>query len=248
MVIPVYDDNPFKLPHRPVVTWGLIAANILIYVGEVSSGNGQAIIGAFGLTPAALIGEGSPPAIIPPPVTLVTYMFLHADVAHLLGNMIFLWVFGDNIEQALGRARFLAFYLLCGVAGALVFAASDIHAEIALIGASGAIAGIVVGYAMLHPCAKVTVLAFAIPLRISAYWVMAIFALVQFIHLGSASESEIAYWCHVGGMLGGAVLLPVMRPAGVKLFQCLGEELKQPAPPLRDAARLPGASQGQPLR
>ena len=90
-------------------------------------------------------------------------MFLHADIVHILGNMVFLWVFGDNVEEAMGRLRFLAFYLLCGIIGALAFVASDVHSRTPLIGASGAIAGVVVAYVMLRPCAKVTVLVFGIP-------------------------------------------------------------------------------------
>src|SRR6202040_3652297 len=117
---------------------------------------------AFGVTPAAMFG-GITPA---PVLTLVTYMFLHADIGHIFGNMIFLWVFGDDVEEALGRGRFLVFYLLCGVIGALAFVASDPTFGGPLIGASGAISGIVVGYVMFRPCAKVTVLVSIIPLRI----------------------------------------------------------------------------------
>ena len=142
-----------------------------------------------------------------------------------LGNMIFLWVFGDDVERALGRWRFLAFYLLSGVVGGLVFVANDPHSTIELIGASGSIAGVVIGYVMLRPCAKITVLLGIIPLRISAYWVIGLFVITQLWNLGSASKSEVAYWCHFGGMLAGAVLFPLMKPPGVKLFQCM-----QPVP------------------
>jgi membrane associated rhomboid family serine protease len=139
--------------------------------------------------------------------------------------MVFLWVFGDDVERALGRWRYLAFYLLCGVVGGLVFIANDLHARIELIGASGAIAGLVVAYVMLRPCAKITVLLGIIPLRISAYWVVGLFVLTQLWNLGASSKSEVAYWCHFGGMLGGGVLFPLMKPRGVKLFQCM-----QPVP------------------
>ena len=132
---------------------------------------------------------------------------------------------GDDVERALGRARYLAFYLLCGAIGGLVFVANDPHSTIELIGASGAIAGVVVGYVMLRPCAKITVLLGIIPLRISAYWVVGLFVLTQLWKLGASSKSEVAYWCHFGGMLGGAVLFPLLKPRAVKLFQCL-----QPVP------------------
>jgi membrane associated rhomboid family serine protease len=136
-----------------------------------------------------------------------------------------LWVFGDDIERALGRGRYLIFYLLSGAVGGLVFVANDPHSKIELIGASGAIAGVVIAYVMLRPCAKITVLLGIIPLRIGAYWVVGLFVILQLWHLGSASKSEVAYWCHFGGMLAGAVLFPLMKPTGVKLFQCL-----QPVP------------------
>ena len=114
---------------------------------------------------------------------------------------------------------------LCGAVGGLVFVANDPHSKIELIGASGAIAGVVIAYVMLRPCAKITVLLGIIPLRISAYWVVGLFVILQLWHLGSASKSEVAYWCHFGGMLAGAVLFPLMKPPGVKLFQCM-----QPVP------------------
>jgi len=222
MVMPLYDDNPFRLPHRPVVTWSLIGLNLLVFLVEFSIDSGPTeMIHHFGLTPAAFVGDGVVPGALPPLLTLVSYMFLHADVGHILGNMIFLWVFGDDIEEALGRLRFIIFYLLSGALAGLAFVASDVHAQVPLIGASGAISGVVIGYLMLRPCAKVTVLVSIIPLRISAYWVIGAFVAMQFIHLGSASKSDVAYWCHIGGMVAGGFLFAVMRPAGVKLFECI---------------------------
>ena len=147
-------------------------------------------------------------------MTLITYQFFHADIVHLVGNMIFLWVFGDDVERALGRLRFLAFYLLSGVIGGLVFVASEPHSTIELIGASGSIAGVVIAYVMLRPCAKITVLLGIIPLRISAYWVIGLFVIIQLWNLGSASKSEVAYWCHIGGMLAGAIAVPADEAAG----------------------------------
>jgi membrane associated rhomboid family serine protease len=139
--------------------------------------------------------------------------------------MIFLWVFGDDIERALGRGRYLLFYLLCGVIGGLVFVANDPHSKIELIGASGAIAGVVIAYVMLRPCAKITVLLGIIPLRLGAYWVVGLFVIIQLWNLGSSSKSEVAYWCHFGGMVAGGILFPLLKPAGIKLFQCM-----QPVP------------------
>ena len=240
MVLPIYDDNPFRLPHRPVMTWSLIGLNFVVFLAEL--GGSDEIVSHFAVIPAAFVGDGIVPGALPPFLTLFTYMFLHGDIVHILGNMIFLWVFGDNVEETLGRARFLAFYLGCGVLGALAFIASDPHSDVPLIGASGAIAGVVIAYVMLRPCAKITVLVSIIPLRLSAYWVVGAFALMQFINLGSASKSEVAYWCHIGGMAAGALLLLLLRPAGVKLFECFSPDQVPvgAAPPMPGGSGLPG--------
>ncbi len=223
MVMPLYDDNPFTQAVKPVVTWCLIAANLAVYFYEAGAAQValERMIDTFSLTPAALMGDMPARGWVPAWATTVTYLFFHADLAHILGNMIFLWVFGDDIERALGRWPYLAFYLLCGVIGGLVFAFSTPHSKIELIGASGAISGIVVAYIMLRPCAKVTVLLGIIPLRISAYWVIGLFIVMQLWNLGAASKSEVAYWCHFGGMLAGAFLFPLMKPPAIKLFDCM---------------------------
>jgi len=227
MVVPIYDDNPFTQPIKPVVSWTLIAINFLVFLYETAASEAtlDRVLEMFGVIPAVFVGDLDVGGWVPASITLVTYQFLHADLGHIFGNMIFLWVFGDDIERALGRVRFLFFYLLCGIVGGLVFIANDPHSKIELIGASGAIAGVVVAYVMLRPCAKITVLLTVIPLRISAYWVVGLFVLTQLWNLGAASKSEVAYWCHFGGMVAGAVLFPLLKPAGVKLFQCL-----QPVP------------------
>lgn len=235
MVMPLYDDNPFRLPHRPIVTWSLIGLNFLVFL--FSGGQSGEAAYYFGLMPAALHGDVSLDGGVAPTLTLVSYMFLHADIVHILSNMVFLWVFGDNVEEAMGRLRFLVFYLLCGVIGALAFFATDVHSRTPLIGASGAIAGVVVAYAMLRPCAKVTALVFGIPMRISAYWIIGVFVFMQFINLAAASASDVAYWCHVGGMAAALVLFPLMRQPGVVLFECI----RAPKPPVvAEAAVVPG--------
>jgi membrane associated rhomboid family serine protease len=235
MVMPLYDDNPFRLPHRPIVTWSLIGVNFLVFL--LSGGQSGEAAYYFGLTPAALHGDVSLDGGVAPALTLVSYMFLHADIVHILSNMVFLWVFGDNFEEAMGRLRFLAFYLLCGIIGALAFFATDVHSRTPLIGASGAIAGVVVAYAMLRPCAKVTALVFGIPMRISAYWIIGVFVFMQFINLAAASASDVAYWCHVGGMAAALVLFPLMRLPGVVLFECI----RAPKPPVvAEASVVPG--------
>jgi membrane associated rhomboid family serine protease len=223
VIAPIWDDNPFTQPIKPVVTWSLIAANFIVFFYEAGAPQAglDRLIDTFSLTPAALLGDIPPRGSVPPILTLITYQFFHADIGHIAGNMIFLWVFGDDIERALGRLRYLVFYLASGVVGGLAFALYDPRSGIELIGASGAIAAVVVAYLMLRPCAKIIVLVVVIPLRISAYWVVGLFILTQLWNLGAASKSEVAYWCHFGGMLAGAVLFPLMKPRTVRLFECL---------------------------
>jgi membrane associated rhomboid family serine protease len=141
---------------------------------------------------------------------------------HLLGNMLFLWVFGDNVEDAMGHVRFLAFYLACGIAAALFHAFMMPTSGDALIGASGAISGVVVAYLMLHPRVGVWVLALKFfPLRISAAWVLGAWIAFQFVMaLIPRADAEIAtaWWAHIGGIIAGALLMPLVRRRGVALF------------------------------
>ncbi|MPZ41571.1 MAG: rhomboid family intramembrane serine protease [Rhizobiales bacterium] len=242
MVMPIYDDNPFKLQHTPVVSWSLIGITIVAFIVEFSAHDNPIVIAnQFGVIPAAVSGAYHFPGSISPLMTLVTYQFLHADIVHLVGNLIFLWVFADNVEQALGRMRFLAFYLLVGAAGALAFVFSDPGSRVPLIGASGSISGVVIAYLMLRPCAKLTALVLGIPLRISAYWIIGVFIAIQFINLGSAGKSDVAWWCHLGGMLAGGLLFPLMKLPGVKLFECIrpGDLVLESPPAITGSPHLP---------
>ena len=133
---------------------------------------------------------------------------------HVFGNMIFLFVFGDDIEEALGHWRFLGFYLACGIGAGFAFVASDPSSTTGLIGASGAIAGVVAAYLLFRPCAKVTCLLGLIPLRLRAYWIIGGWAIWQFVDAASRTDDGIAYWAHVGGLITGAVLFYVDAAAG----------------------------------
>ena len=146
-------------------------------------------------------------------------MFLHSGWIHLLGNMLFLWVFGDNVEDAMGHARFCAFYLACGIAGGVAHAFANPTSEAPLIGASAAVAGTLGAYLILHPKVKLWVLAFGrIPVKLSAMWVIGAWILFQFVNLFVALDQATSYWAHVGGLLAGAALVPFMRRPGVPLF------------------------------
>jgi membrane associated rhomboid family serine protease len=243
MVMPLYDDNPFRQPHTPIVSWSLIGVTIVAFILEFSANDNPLVIAnQFGVISAAVSGGYQFPGALSPWLTLFTYQFLHADIVHLIGNLIFVWVFADNVEEALGRLRFLLFYLLVGAAGALAFVFSDPGSKVPLIGASGSVSGIVIAYLMLRPCAKLTALVLGIPLRISAYWIIGVFIAIQFLNLGAATRSDVAWWCHIGGMLAGAVLFPLMKQPGVKLFECIrpGEiQLESPSQIVHLPRRVP---------
>lgn len=243
MVMPLWDDNPFTKPVQPWVTWGIIALNIIIFVIQAGSGTDgeEAIIKAYALTPLAITQQTSLVAMIPTDLTLVSYMFLHADIFHLFGNMIFLFVFGDDVEEAMGGLRFIAFYLACGITGALAFTASGPQSSLPLIGASGAVSGIIVAYLMLRPCAKIKVLLSYFVVRLDAYWVIGGWAAWQLWQIATHPEDGVAYWCHFGGLAAGAALFPLMRQADVELFKCI-EPPEEPdeEPPSSDTSDLPG--------
>ncbi|MGB6536612.1 MAG: rhomboid family intramembrane serine protease [Xanthobacteraceae bacterium] len=231
MVMPIWDHNPFKWPRPPYVMWSLIVVNFAIFFLQAGSGSAQMeqTDQIAGLIPAAFTSVGIGGGI-PTPLTLITYQFLHADFWHVFGNMIFLFVFGDDIEELIGHWRFLVFYLACGVGAGLMFVASAPGAETELIGASGAVAGVISAYLMYRPCAKVTVVLGLIPLRVRAFWVIGGWALWQVAEAATRAQDGIAYWAHVGGFAAGAVLFLLMRPAGTVLFECTQQPPPLPPP------------------
>ena len=176
---------------------------------------------AFGLFPAVFSGVDVSRAAVPDVLTLITYSFLHADFWHLAGNMIFLWVLADNVEDALGHVRFLVFYLLCAAGAGYAFVLSDPAATGPVIGASGAIAGTISAYLILHPRAKMWVLAFGrIPLRLSAVYVLGfwiVFQLVAVAHRRARATSPGGP--HLGGLACGAVLVLVLRRPDTPLLR-----------------------------
>ena len=225
--IPLSDDNPLRSVRFQWVTIALIAANVVVFLLENTS-DGQAAIASFALVPSELfhvrIWGGTVPAPdqplqVPEGLTLLSYQFLHGDVLHLLSNMLFLWVFGDNVEDAMGHIKFLAFYLLCGIVGGLAHALMLPTSRLPLIGASGAVAGVIAAYLILHPRVRVWVLAFRfIPLRITAAWVLGVWVVTQLVMIAIAPSDQVAWWAHVGGMVAGGVLVLILRRPGVPLF------------------------------
>lgn len=225
MVIPVYDENHRRRGARPWAMWSLFAVNVLVFIylallpGEVI----QALAANFGVVPAFVtrsIDTAELNLLIPSVLTLATYMFFHSSWLHLAGNMIFLWVFGDDVEAAVGHARFVLFYFLCGIAGGIAHVASDPASMSVLIGASGAIGGVVAGYLMLRPWAHVTVLLFGLmTVRVHAFWLLGAWIGWELLNLFWSKSSGVSYWSHVGGLIVGAGLVVVLRRPGVKLFQ-----------------------------
>ncbi|GAB2186500.1 rhomboid family intramembrane serine protease [Roseibium sp. LAB1] len=225
MFIPLHDHNRLVHVPRPYVNLALIAANILIFLLYQRAGAQQAVAASsysYGLIPVVLfdIRDLSPELqMLPDWMSVVTYSFLHGSFMHLIGNMLFLWVFGDNVEDAMGHLRYLVFYLLCAAAGGIAYASIDVNSDVPLIGASGAVSGVVAAYLMLHPRVKVWVLALGrIPLRLSAIWLLGGWILYQIVNAAIASDSDIAWIAHIGGMAAGALLILFFRRRGVPLF------------------------------
>lgn len=226
MFIPIHDHNPLEQIRYQYMTVSIIAVTVVIFVvfqsGIVFDAQ-QASAISLGLIPAVLNDYVELPtefAFLPEKATLFTYAFVHGDWMHLFGNMLFVWVFGDNVEDAVGHWKFLAFYLLSAAGGAVAHMLIAPASEVPLIGASGAVSGIVAAYLMLHPKVRIWVLVLGgIPLPISAMWVLGFWIAVQVINVLAADPgSEIAWWAHIGGLVTGAALIMVMRRPGVVLF------------------------------
>lgn len=220
-MIPLRDENPSRTV--PVVTRALIAANAVCFVYELALGPElRPFVLTWGLVPArlsrALAAGGG--ALLAPGSTLLTSMFLHAGWLHLIGNMWYLWIFGDNVEDRLGRVRFVAFYLASGlVAGLLQFAANPV-ARVPTVGASGAIAGVLGAYMMAFPRARVITLVpllFFFPIvALPAMIVLGLWFIYQFfsgtLAIGTASGG-VAWWAHIGGFAFGYVVMRLLGGA-----------------------------------
>lgn len=224
MFIPLHDANSLKHIRLQFVTLAIIAANVIVWL-LVNSGSDQAAVATalgYGYVPSVIndINELAPNlVVIPEQFTYLTYAFLHADIWHLGGNMIFLWVFGDNVEDALGHIKYILFYLLCAAAGAWFHGFMAPASEAPLIGASGAVAGVIAAYLILHPRVKVWVLAFGrVPLRIPAFIPLILWIGLQILMFASDTEQQVSWAAHIGGMVAGAFLVLVLRRSGVPLF------------------------------
>jgi membrane associated rhomboid family serine protease len=220
MVFPLYDDNTDR-QSTPWVNYLFIAINILVFVFLQQLGTNERFTYALSTVPFEIVTGRD--VLVPTPVplyfTLITSMFMHGGIAHIAGNMLFLWIFGDQIEDRLGHIRYAIFYLVCGVLASLAhvfataaLAGNDQSMMIPSLGASGALSGVLGGYILLHPSRRVTVLMFRFLTQVPAYVAIGIWFLFQLISglgmLGAGSQQGgVAYAAHIGGFIAGLVLI-----------------------------------------
>ncbi|MFL5077048.1 MAG: rhomboid family intramembrane serine protease [Microvirga sp.] len=218
MFLPLYDGVPLAYLKAPLVTRALIgacaAAWLLTGLGLLPVSEHR-IVAGLGVIPAVLFGTAALPQglpLVPEPITLVTSLFLHGSFLHLAGNMLFLWVFGDNVEDGMGHARFLVFFLLCGIAACLAHCLMNPLSTAPLIGASGAIAGVVAAYLILYPRVKVWALYFGrLPLQVPAMYAIGFWILLQVGSAFLSGDQDVGWFAHLGGLAAGAALTPMLR-------------------------------------
>ena len=246
MLIPLYDDNPVRRISYAYVNWALIVANVLIYavvqsgfVMSVQTADNASV--SYGMIPVILFETMRLPdefVAVPSWATPVTSSFLHGSWMHLAGNMLFLWVFGDNVEDDLGHIRYLIFYGACAALAALAHAWAMPGSTSPLIGASGAVSGVVAAYVLLHPNVKLWVLIlFRVPVKLKAMWAIGAWIVFQAVNAYIAdAEDDTAWFAHIGGLLAGAILVIVLKRADAPLFDRASLPLtaSEVAPPTAD--------------
>jgi membrane associated rhomboid family serine protease len=214
-MFPIGDEN--EGGRTPLVTWAFIGLNVLAFMLELSQGSEgalQSFVTAWGVVPREYaMGRDLPPGIpLPFWSTLVTSMFLHGGWAHLGGNMLFLWIFGDNLERLMGHARYALFYLLTGLAAGLAHIVFNSASTVPSVGASGAISGILGGYMLLFPRNRVRVLTRGGIMAVPAFVMLGLWIVLQLVSgVGSMARTEetggVAYMAHIGGFVAGLVLV-----------------------------------------
>jgi membrane associated rhomboid family serine protease len=227
-MIPLHDDNPTEI--TPVVTIGFIVACVLVFFYQVSlpPRSGEMFVYQFGAIPAVVFGQAELPqelVALPAYGTLVSSMFLHGGWMHLIGNMLYLWIFGNNIEDVMGHVKFVVFYALCGILAALSHALIDQGSTVPMVGASGAISGILGAYILLYPHARVLILVplgfFMHTLYVPAGVVLGLWFLMQLLSGGMSLGHEgagIAFFAHIGGFVAGMVLIGLFKHPHVRFF------------------------------
>ncbi|MBV9463129.1 MAG: rhomboid family intramembrane serine protease [Verrucomicrobiae bacterium] len=207
-MIPLRDDNPTRT--FPGVTILLIAVNVLVffYQSALPEARLEHFLASFTMVPAEVTGS-APGAYR----SIFTSMFLHANLMHLLGNMLFLWIFGNNVEDILGHLPYLLFYLLCGIGADFAHILSSAHSQIPTLGASGAISGVLGAYILLFPRAQVLTFLFYRLIYVPAWVFLGVWFIGQVLAggMGGGESGGVAVWAHVGGFIVGAVLLPFFK-------------------------------------
>jgi len=241
--LPLYDDNPIR--RTPIVTYVLIGLCVGAFLWQLGQ-DAQLVAYRFGMIPARLLGSArlAPDlAIIPAWATIFTSMFLHGGWLHLGGNMLFLWIFGNNVEDLLGRARYLLLYFASGAAAALLQALSAQDAQVPMIGASGAVAGVLGAYLMTYPRANVHCLVWFVIffwiVTVPAWILLGLWFAMQLLS-GLAAQPDtpgVAFWAHVGGFATGVVLFLALRPRRVRLLQPQRTPVWARVPPTVAASR-----------
>jgi membrane associated rhomboid family serine protease len=216
MFIPLRDENPARA--TPYVNYFLVAANcvIFLYSWTLSTHAQNTLAMTYGEVPIRfahlLAGHGH---LEPTLRTLFTSLFLHGDPAHLLGNMLFLWIFGDNVEDYFGHIGYLAFYLFCGVAAGLTHILFNFHSLIPAVGASGAISGVLGSYILLYPRNRILTLVLIFLVPLPAFLILGYWFVLQFVagvtSLGTATTGGVAWWAHIGGFLTGLLITAFVK-------------------------------------
>ena len=215
-MIPIGDDNVTGGP-PPLVNWALIALNVAAFLLELSQPSERALqsfITAWGVVPREYSSGHDIAPLIPLPFwsTLVTSMFLHGGWAHLGGNMLFLWIFGDNLNKVMGQVRYFLFYMVCGLAAGLAHIAFNSGSAMPSVGASGAISGVLGGYMVLFPRNRVRVMMRGGITAVPAYVMLGLWILIQLVSgMGAMAQTEetggVAFMAHIGGFVAGVVLV-----------------------------------------
>ena len=224
MFLPLHDQNPLRVIPFQRVTFSLIVLCVVVFLYQqvLPGEQEQAFLLSYGMLPAVLFDHrvlAPELALLPAELTLLSSMFLHVGWMHLVGNMAFLWVFGDNVEDSMGHWRFLLFYLACGVIASFTHALAQSDSISPLIGASGGVSGIIGAYLMLHPRVKVIVLVLMrVPLRLPAYWIIGFWIGLQIFSIVTGAEGDTAWWAHIGGLIAGAIMIPFFKRGSVPLF------------------------------
>ena len=220
-MIPLKDDNPTG--SFPFITITIIIANILIFILQVISEGGDVQLSAqFALIPVRFTSDipvvinSQTDFVINPFFTLITYAFLHGGIGHLAFNMLFLWIFGNNIEDALGHIKFIFFYVLCGVGAALLHLVMNLDSSALMVGASGSIAGVLGAYLILYPHAHIhTLFLFIFIIRIikvPAVFFIGFWFFIQIMSVVGGGGGSTAWYAHIGGFIVGLILIMAMKP------------------------------------